>query len=200
MRSVFVILGLLVCKEAPGSSDVTSLFVQRGKDLLLENLQQDDTGYYVALVIGAEERKAAEYNVIVQEPVSPVYFIVNSSSSDKCNFTVSCETRDSHISKTFRCDDQSCSEKREEETTTYPSFINVYVDQGFITCNHSNKVSLEQARKEISSVCGEAPGSENLSAGISLCLVKTVVFSVGLIIMVSAVISVHLMNSLKKQK
>ncbi|XP_018533673.1 uncharacterized protein LOC108884316 [Lates calcarifer] len=250
MRSFFVILGLLVCKEAAGSSDVTSLFVQQGKDLhlevkepvqlnikmdlfwkfnttntigklsynnqpvlfdryeeraeifvqnqslLLKILQQDDTGNYVALVTGSEDRKVAEYNVIVQEPVSPVDLTVNSSSSDKCNFTVTCRTRGSHINKTFRCDNRSCSEERGEETTTYPSSINVYVDQGFIICNHSNQVSLEQARREISSVCGADPGS----AGFSLCLVRTVVFSVGLIVMVSAVISVHLMNRLKKQK
>ncbi|XP_050925796.1 deleted in malignant brain tumors 1 protein isoform X4 [Lates calcarifer] len=43
-------------------------------------------------------------------------------------------------------------------------------------------------------------GSENLSAGFSLCLVRTVMFSVGLIVMVSAVIGVHLMDRFNKQK
>jgi len=36
--------------------------------------------------------------------------------------------------------------------------------------------------------------------GLSVCLVKTCVFSVGLIIMVSAVITVHLMEKLNKNK
>ncbi|GLD50749.1 uncharacterized protein AKAME5_000389700 [Lates japonicus] len=172
---LFAVLLLHSC-ETQGSSDVTSLFVQRGNDLYLkvkEPVQldtktdffwkfnitnnQDDTGNYVALVSRGKDQKAAEYNVIVQEPVSPVDLTVNPSSSDKCNFTATCGTRDSHISKTFRCDNQSCSEEREEETTTYPSFINVYVDQSFITCNHSNQVSWKQARKRVDFVCREAP-------------------------------------------
>ncbi|XP_018533668.1 uncharacterized protein LOC108884313 [Lates calcarifer] len=204
---LFAVLLLRSC-ETQGSSDVTSLFVQRGEDvhlevtepvqlnikmdlfwkfnttntigklsynnqpvlfdryeeraeifvqnqsLLLKNLQQNDTGNYVALVTGAKDRKVAEYNVIVQEPVSPVDLTVNSSSSDNCNFTVTCRTRGSHSSKTFRCDNRSCSEERGEETTTS---INVYVDEGFIICNHSNKVSWKQDRKKVDFVCGAAP-------------------------------------------
>uniref|UniRef100_A0A4W6BMY1 Immunoglobulin subtype domain-containing protein n=1 Tax=Lates calcarifer TaxID=8187 RepID=A0A4W6BMY1_LATCA len=112
------------------------IFVQN-QSLLLKNLQQNDTGNYVALVTGAKDRKV---------PVSPVDLTVNSSSSDNCNFTVTCRTRGSHSSKTFRCDNRSCSEERGEETTTS---INVYVDEGFIICNHSNKVSWKQDRKKV---------------------------------------------------
>uniref|UniRef100_A0A4W6BMV3 Immunoglobulin domain-containing protein n=1 Tax=Lates calcarifer TaxID=8187 RepID=A0A4W6BMV3_LATCA len=41
MRSVFVILGLLVYTEAPGSSALTPVFVQKGKDVLLEAMVAD---------------------------------------------------------------------------------------------------------------------------------------------------------------
>ncbi|XP_050925809.1 uncharacterized protein LOC108884315 isoform X2 [Lates calcarifer] len=41
MRSVFVILGLLVYTEAPGSSALTHVFVRKGKDVLLELMEAD---------------------------------------------------------------------------------------------------------------------------------------------------------------
>ncbi|KAG8013827.1 hypothetical protein GBF38_016016 [Nibea albiflora] len=151
---------------------------------------------YKAVIAAEEDKTVAEYEVTVQDPVSAVNLTVNCSSA--LNFTVTCSTVDSHISSTFRCDNKTCS--RESSTTTDPSSIDVYLDQGFIFCNHSNHVSWEHKKEEIKSVCEPPPGSECVSAGISVCLVKTVVFSVGLIIMVSAVITVHIMEKLKRKK
>ncbi|XP_027128244.1 uncharacterized protein LOC109140113 isoform X1 [Larimichthys crocea] len=250
IMSIFVILGLLVCIEAPGSSAVTPVFVKKGDDLLLnvtddddpqrfiivvwkfrksilvsfspdgkptvsdaytgrvetsvkkfsvklKNLQEADSGVYTARVTAQEEQTLAEYNVTVQAPVSPVGLTVDSvsSSSDSCNLTVTCSTQDSHISSTLRCDTQTCSQEGGErsEVTTSGASLHVYLVNDSIICNHSNQVSWTENMMNIQDFCPQ-------HAGISVCLVKTVVFSVGLIIMVSAVITVHIMEKLKKKK
>ncbi|XP_019121418.2 uncharacterized protein LOC109140113 isoform X4 [Larimichthys crocea] len=252
--SIFVILGLLVCIEAPGSSAVTPVFVKKGDDLLLnvtdddvpqrfiivawkfrenslatfspfgetkvsdaytgrvefpvkkfsvklKNLQEADSGVYTAQAIG-EVQQTLKYNVIVQAPVSPVGLTVDSvsSSSDSCNLTVTCSTQDSHISSTLRCDTQTCSQEGGErsEVTTSGASLHVYLVNDSIICNHSNQVSWTENMTNIRDFCPQHAGF--VSAGISVCLVKTVVFSVGLIVMVAAVITVHIMEKLKKKK
>ncbi|XP_049888441.1 SLAM family member 9-like [Epinephelus moara] len=258
--SVFVILGLLVCIEAQGSSALTLVIVKKGGDVLLEvinadglkdfsfvewnfkrtailvrfspgrdpvvspgytgrlefpvknysvnlkNLQHTDSGVYTARVFGFKgEQTLAKYMVIVRDPVSPVDLTVDSvsNSSDSCKVTVTCRTQDSHISSTFRCDTQTCSQEGGEQSkvTTSGASLQVYLDlNGSIICNHSNQVSWAKDIKMTEKFCPQHADSESLSPGISVCLVKTVVFSVGLIIMVSAVITVHLMEKLKKKK
>ncbi|XP_071348234.1 SLAM family member 9-like [Trachinotus anak] len=261
MMCFFVIVGLLVCIEAPGSSAVTPVFVQKGNDLLLEimeadvpedfsllswtfngkdflitfspgreprvsnlysgrveasvknfsvklkNLQESDSGVYTARVTGDQEQILSEYKVTVQDPVSPVELTVDSvsSSSDSCNLTVTCSTQDSHhinINSTFTCDTKTCSQEGGERSkvTSSGASLRVYLVNDSIICNHSNQVSWEKDNKMTERFCEGQRGSESLSDGVSLCLVKTVLFSVGLIIMVSAVISVHLLERLKKQK
>ncbi|TKS79470.1 SLAM family member 9 [Collichthys lucidus] len=255
--SIFVILGLLLCIEAPGSSAVTPVFVKKGDDLLLNvteeddpqrfiivvwkfrgntlatfspngkttvfgaytgrvetsvktfsvklnNLQEADSGVYTAQVLGRKEQTLIEYDVTVQAPVSPVGLTVDSvsSSSDSCNLTVTCSTQDSHISSTLTCDTQTCSQEGGErsEVTTSGASLRVYLETDSIICNHSNQVSWTKNMTNIQDVCPQHAGSECVSAGISVCLVKTVVFSVGLVVMVSAVITVHIMEKLKKKK
>eukprot|EP00064_Thunnus_orientalis_P004887 superscaffoldBa00000463_g4900 len=139
----------------------------------------------------------------VADPVSPVQLSVNSSSirTESCNLTVSCSTEHSHISSTFRCDTQTCYQEggEQSEVTSSGSSLHVYLLNDSIICNHSNQVSWTKDLREIQPLCSSTAGSESLSAGIAVCLVRTVVLSVGLVIMVSAVISVHLMEKLKKQ-
>ncbi|KAM9349541.1 CD48 antigen-like [Symphorus nematophorus] len=257
--SIFMILGLLVCIQTPGSSAGTPVFVQKGEDLTLnlmtadvpenfilfswnfnenlnlitflpsnkpiisnlytgrvevseekfsvklKNLQKADSGVYTARVRGTEEEQTvAEYDVRVQDPVSPVELKVDSvsNSSDSCNLTVTCRTQDSHISSTFTCDTNTCGQEGGErsEVTTSGASLHVYLVNDSIICNHSNQVSHTKDMTKILQFCPENDGSEFVSAGVSVCLVKTLVFSVGLIIMVSAVVSVHIMEKLKKQK
>ncbi|KAE8290578.1 hypothetical protein D5F01_LYC10164 [Larimichthys crocea] len=163
----------------------------------LKNLQEADSGVYTARVVAQEEQTLDEYNVTVQAPVSPVGLTVDSvsSSSDSCNLTVTCSAQDSHISSTLRCDTQTCSQEGGErsEVTTSGASLHVYLVNDSIICNHSNQVSWTENMTNIQDFCPQ-------HAGISVCLVKTVVFSVGLIIMVSAVITVHIMEKLKKKK
>ncbi|XP_075953926.1 uncharacterized protein LOC142956289 [Anarhichas minor] len=258
--SVFVILGLLVCIEAQGPSAVTTVFVKKGDDLILnvddvpekflivdwkfnkmvvvvfapgggrsvipdftgriefpvktfsvklKNLQEADSGVYAARVATLQgDKPLAEYKVTVQGPVSPVELTVDSvdsvvsRSSDSCNLTVTCSTQHSHISSTFRCVSGTCSQEGGErsELTTSGASLHVYLLYGAIICNHSNQVNWTEDFKRIEPFCPQYAGSEGSSAGTSVYLVKMVVFSVGLIIMVSAVITVHLMEKFKKHK
>ncbi|XP_028988862.1 CD48 antigen-like [Betta splendens] len=168
----------------------------------LKNLQETDSGDYTAVVLGAEIKVVAEYKVTVQDPVSPVSLTVDSvsNSSDSCNVTVTCRTQDSHISTTFTCVKQICSEDGDRaKATTSGAVLHVYLDDDSIKCNHSNQVSwtTNQGAK-IQEFCHQS--SETLSAGFPLCLVKMVVFSVGLIIMTSAVITVNLIERTMKRK
>ncbi|XP_071372037.1 SLAM family member 9-like [Centroberyx affinis] len=255
--SIFLILGLLVCIESPGSSAVSRVFVLKGEDVRLEvqkpdllrgdfdfswtfknentvvglpyngvpnfqrnyrgrvdfstedyslrlkNLQEADSGVYTAEMSGDEKHTVAEYSVTVQERVSPAVLTVGSvsSSSDSCNLTVTCSAQDSSISSSVTCDTQTCSQEGGErsEVTSSDASLNVYLSNGSIICNHSNQVSRSEDMKKIEHLCPRVPGSERVS-GISVCLVKTVLLSVGLIIMVSAVISVHLLDRRRKQK
>ncbi|XP_059201112.1 T-lymphocyte surface antigen Ly-9-like [Centropristis striata] len=253
--SIFVILGLLVCIKAQGSSVVTPVFVKKGEDVLLnvtkaykevllvnwkfneagilsffpnrkptvspgytgriefsetnysmklKNLQKTDSGFYTALVFRGADPEKTEHTVTVQDPVSPVELSVDSVviNSDSCNFTVTCRTQDSHINSTIRCDTQTCSQDGGEQSkvTTSGAFLKAYLANDSIICNHSNQVSWTEDMKIIEHFCPQHAGSETDSAHINVCLVKTVVFSVGLFIMVSAVITVHLMEKLKKTK
>uniref|UniRef100_UPI0037E84732 uncharacterized protein n=1 Tax=Semicossyphus pulcher TaxID=241346 RepID=UPI0037E84732 len=255
MMSICVILGLLLCMKARGTSAVTPVFVQTGHDLLLDvekpvdlresdlltwrfngskniarysdtsktifssylgraeyfaqnlslllkNVQEDDSGDYRAEVSGEQRIDGAEYKVTVVDPVSPVKLTVKHCSTDSSNLTVTCSTLDSLISSTFTCVNQTCSHERGElsEFTTSAASLRVYLENGFVICNHSNQVSWKKDVERIEDLCKKSDDSESVSAGLSVCLVKTAVFSVGLIIMVSAVISVHVIEKLKKKK
>ncbi|XP_028282600.1 uncharacterized protein LOC114449284 isoform X2 [Parambassis ranga] len=252
---VFVMVALLICTEAPGSSAVTPVFVQTGQDVFLDvneadvpeefvfflwrfngrnnlvsflpnskpnilgnytgrielsenkysvtlkNLQNTDSGVYTARLTTTVDKTLAEYKVTVQDPVSPVGLTVDSvsNSSDSCNLTVTCSSVDSHISSTFTCDDTTCSQEggeRSEVTKSGASLQVYYLSNAFIICNHSNQVSWTQdMTKNIRELCTQRPAVSHFS----VCVVKTVVFSVGLVIMVSAVITVHLMEKIKKK-
>ncbi|XP_028282598.1 uncharacterized protein LOC114449283 [Parambassis ranga] len=255
---VFVMVALLICTEAPGSSAVTPVFVQTGQDVFLDvneadvpegffyflwrfngknyllsvspnskpnilgdytgrielsekkysvtlkNLQNTDSGVYTAQVTANVDKTLAEYKVTVQDPVSPVGLTVDSvsPSSDSCNLTVTCSSVDSHISSTFTCDDTTCSQEggeRSEVTKSGASLQVYHLSNASIICNHSNQVSWTQdMTKNIWVFCPLrcVAGAESHT---SVCVVKTVVFSVGLVIMVSAVITVHLMEKIKKK-
>ncbi|KAG7231695.1 hypothetical protein INR49_010472 [Caranx melampygus] len=122
MKSVFVILGLLVCITAAESRGLTLVLVQTGEDLLLE----------------VEEA----------HPVSPVKLTVDSvtNSSDPCDLTVTCRSLDSHqisISTTVTCNTTTCSQEGEEELKLQflGATLHVYLLNDMIICNHSNLVS-----------------------------------------------------------
>ncbi|XP_067385211.1 SLAM family member 5-like isoform X2 [Channa argus] len=112
----------------------------------LKNLQKTDSGLYTARVTDTEgEKNVANYIVTVQDPVSPVNLIVDSvfNSTNPCNLTVTCRTQDSHISSTFTCDTQTCSQEEGERSkvTASGASLQVYLVNDSIICNHSNQVT-----------------------------------------------------------
>ncbi|XP_034410760.1 uncharacterized protein LOC117746063 isoform X3 [Cyclopterus lumpus] len=187
-------------------------FTGKGFSVKLKNLQLADSGVYTAEVghYGGDrplgDGTLAEYKVTVQAPVSPVKLSVVSvvsRSSASCDLTVNCSTQDSHISSTFTCVDGACSQEGgggRSEVTTSGASLQVYLLNSSIVCHHSNQVHWTKDFKGTQHVCCQHAGSEAPSAGPSVYLVKIVVFSVGLIIMVAAVITVHLMEKLHKHK
>ncbi|CAG5896383.1 unnamed protein product [Menidia menidia] len=165
----------------------------------LRNLQKADSGVYTAELAAFNVKTVAEYNVTVQDPVSPVKMAVtpNSSVSLSCNLTVTCSTEDAHISSTFTCDTKTCQQEGGERSqiTKSAAFLHVQLSGQSIICNHSNQVSWTKDVIKIQDHCFHHDGS-----AVSFCLVKTAVFSVCLVIMVCAVIGVHIMERLKKQE
>ncbi|XP_074508213.1 SLAM family member 9-like isoform X2 [Sebastes fasciatus] len=133
-------------------------FPEKKYSVKLKNLKEADRGVYTAkLSLIKGDQTLAEYNVIVQDPVSPVELTVISvdSRSSECDLTVTCRTQDSHINSTFRCDNQTCSQEggEQSEVTTSGASLHVYLLNGSIICNHSNQVSRTEDIEIIEHVC-----------------------------------------------
>ncbi|XP_067385205.1 CD48 antigen-like isoform X5 [Channa argus] len=154
--------------------EVNELFSKRlefsveNYSVTLKNLQETDSGLYTAQVRETgDEQTLAEYNVTVQDPVSPVVLTVDSvsRSTNLCNLTVTCRTQDSHISSTFTCDNQTCSQEEGERSkvTASGASLQVYLVNDSIICNHSNQVSSTKNREQtkIWNLCPQHDGSSN---------------------------------------
>ncbi|XP_041697198.2 SLAM family member 5-like [Coregonus clupeaformis] len=167
--------------------------VEGNFSLLLKNLQEGDSGCYTAVVSGNKDTIIATYMLVVQERVEPPVLTVNSvcSINGTCNATVSC--RGQNTSVTSICNNSTCSqvggESRGAETSTVP-LLSVYVAGGSIICNHSNQVSWAKDTKQIVELCPMT--SVSPPAGMSVYMSKIILLSVGLAIMISAVITVHI--------
>ncbi|XP_035994467.1 SLAM family member 7 isoform X2 [Fundulus heteroclitus] len=205
----FVTEDVLVSFFSNGESKVHGVyagridFSEKKHSIKLKNLQKSDSGLYTAVVIAASEQTLNEYNVTIQDPVSPVDLVVDSvsSASSSCNLTVTCITEDSNISSTFRCTTKTCYQEGGEKSkaTKSGASLHVCLSNLSIICNHSNRVSWSEKKTATDPLCLPHADAEELS-GVSICGVKKVVVSVGLIIMVLAVIGVHLTEKFKKYK
>ncbi|KAM9322260.1 uncharacterized protein KZ484_020465 [Pholidichthys leucotaenia] len=135
------------------------------------------------------------------QPVSPADLTVDhvSSSSHSCILTVTCSTGDSHISSNFTCDTRTCYQEGGEKpkVTASGAVLHLQLANQSIICNHSNQVSYEETPRNIRDLF---PNHADPTDGVSICHLKMAVFSVGLIIMVSAVITVYIVEKIKKQK
>ncbi|KAK7944915.1 hypothetical protein WMY93_000643 [Mugilogobius chulae] len=143
----------------------------------------------------------ALYDVRVEAPVSAVSVSVSSvsSSSQSCNFTVICQTEELYnISSSFTCDRNTCEELRPQHSghaPSGPSSLNVSLSDRSIICNHSNHVSWKNDTENIPQVCfNRDTASEQQGAVLSVCMLKTVLYTVGLLLMLSAVITVHVLD------
>ncbi|CAL8317050.1 unnamed protein product [Gadus morhua 'NCC'] len=136
-------------------------FSKNNYSLQIENLRLNDSGIYQAVDMGGEEDKViAEYNVTVQERVSPVVLNVSSvsPSRESCNVTVTCSTQSSSLNSTFTCIPRTCSGDGGDpaEVMTPDVLLQLYLSNGLnAICNHSNKVSWSKATMEIKPLCFE---------------------------------------------
>ncbi|KAL6468212.1 hypothetical protein MHYP_G00238890 [Metynnis hypsauchen] len=163
--------------------------------LTLKNLQKTDSGLYEAKVFGDVDRVVAEYRLSVLDPVeAPV--LTHQLSRDTCNITLTCRGHDLSINSS--CYKKTCEEK--EVTSPRGLILSLSVSSSTIICNHSNPVSWKMdvlEMRELKRLCADE-GSVSLSAGVSVCLLKTVLYSIILTLMLSAVITVHIRERLTK--
>ncbi|KAF7221983.1 SLAM family member 5 [Nothobranchius furzeri] len=140
--------------------DKTSIeFFKQNYSLLLKNVQHNNSGVYKAELSGSEDKILVEYNITVQEPVSPVKLTVTESNSSACNLTVTCRTEDSNLNRTFQCNKSSCHLQEGA-----PVSFTVFLQQDNIICNHSNQVSWNQDSKNIKVYCQKKAGPSTVSS------------------------------------
>lgn len=162
-------------------------FFKQNYSLLLRNVRHSDSGKYKAVVSGSQDKTVVEYSIKVQgtfllvwslvklflnafittwfkinqilffaDRVSPVKLTLNSTDPGSCNFTAECKTVDSQISATFQCQHTTCHLLH--QTDLKESILNIYIRNSFVTCNHSNHVSLQMEVKDFASLCKNETG------------------------------------------
>ncbi|XP_006792433.1 uncharacterized protein LOC102799598 [Neolamprologus brichardi] len=213
--SFAVMVALLFCSETLGSHPVfgeedvveSDFDISNRTELDLTEAKDwsavDFSDYGSEYEFGMEGDIPEEADELFYYPLSPVNLIVDSmfNSSYSCNLTVTCSTYNFNINSTFKCNNKTCHQEggEQRETWWWSVSLHVYMSDGSIICNYSNEVNWTKDMIEIGHFCPRNVGSESFSDGVSFCMVKTVVFSVGLIIMVFAVITVHLIEKFQMQ-
>ncbi|KAL6468211.1 hypothetical protein MHYP_G00238880 [Metynnis hypsauchen] len=168
--------------------------------LTLKNLQKTDSGLYEAKASGNKVRVVAEYRLSVLDPVEdPV--LTHQLSRDTCNINLTCRGHDLSINSS--CEQETCEEK--EVTSPGGITLSLSVNGSTIICNHSNLVSWKKdvlVMRELKRLCADEAiytgGSVSPSAGLSVCFLKIVLYSIILTLMLSAVITVHIRERLSK--
>ncbi|XP_026852955.2 SLAM family member 9 [Electrophorus electricus] len=160
--------------------------------LTLKNLQKKDSGLYEAQVTHFKDKIVAMYYLSVFDPVETpgLTYVPDKQIGDPCNITLTC--RGHGLSVISSCFNKTCEENEisREGITLYLSVIN----SSSVICNISNPVSWNMSAiemKDLKQVCHPKDAVPS-AAGVSVCLLKTVVYSVVLILMTSAVITVHI--------
>ncbi|KAL6468217.1 hypothetical protein MHYP_G00238940 [Metynnis hypsauchen] len=183
-------------KQYPGYGDRVE-FNEETYSLTVKNLQKTDSGLYEAKAADVAVTVVAEYRLSVLDPVeAPVLTL--QLSRDTCNITLTCRGHD--LSVDSNCYKKTCEEK--EVTSPGGVTLSLSVSGSTIICNHSNPVSWKKdvlEMRELKLHCAdEGEGSVSPSAGVSVCLLKIVLYSISLTIMLSAVITVHIRERLTK--
>ncbi|XP_035283846.1 uncharacterized protein LOC118232810 [Anguilla anguilla] len=162
-------------------------FDQKNFSLLLTNVQESDSGNYTAEIINKQETSSvATYRLIVQEapPTPEVGVVLLSSAGGFCNVSVNCSAKDTWAC--YICDHAHCTQVA---NTTSPTGVNIIVmaTNGTIHCSSSNRVDIKTRSESIKDFCPPVTPSP----GLSPCALKSVLVSLGLVAMVSAVIIVN---------
>ncbi|XP_051557724.1 uncharacterized protein LOC127443181 isoform X2 [Myxocyprinus asiaticus] len=161
------------------------------------NMQKTDRGVYRVQTTRENETHVAEYEVSVIDAVeAPVLTVVsNCSSNYSCTMNVTCRGHDLTLSSTFQ--NYRCSHVEIASFGIITLILHFTEDS--IICNHSNLISWKSETKDTEQLCSlHESAAVSPPAGVSLCLLKTVLFSVSLVIMMSAVITVHIREKLRR--
>ncbi|XP_075878118.1 uncharacterized protein LOC142885488 [Nelusetta ayraudi] len=134
----------------------TVKFSEHNFSLHLNNVNARASGTYTAVVSGPSDIIVDEYQVTVLDPVTPVNLTVKStSSSDSCNYIVTCTTQTATTNSTVKCNNGICSLEGGEAraVTASGASLHVYLEQDSIICNHSNQVSWTKDKRTIEDLC-----------------------------------------------
>ncbi|XP_043990527.1 SLAM family member 9-like isoform X2 [Gambusia affinis] len=130
---------------------------EKSYSVKLKDLQKSDNGIYTAKVVSPKEQILTQYNVTVQDPVSPADLTFTCAFiSSSYNLTATCRADDSSISITLlRCENQTCNQEEAERrlVTKSGSSLHIYQLKESIVCNHSNQVSRNESIKQIENHC-----------------------------------------------
>ncbi|XP_054914136.1 uncharacterized protein LOC129377940 [Poeciliopsis prolifica] len=131
--------------------------LEKSYSVKLKDLEKSHSGIYTAKVVSPREQILTQYNVTVQDPVSPVDLNVTymSCSSSSYSLTATCRADDSSISITLRCEKQTCNQDGGERrlVTKSGSSLHVYRMEESIVCSHSNQVSRNESIRQIENHC-----------------------------------------------
>ncbi|XP_023191781.1 uncharacterized protein LOC111608979 [Xiphophorus maculatus] len=130
--------------------------LEKGYSVKLKDLQKSHSGIYTAKVVSPKEQILTQYNVTVQDPVSPVDLSFTCSfSSSSYNLTATCRTDNVFISISLRCKNQTCNQEEAERrsVTKSGSSLHIYHLQESIICNHSNQISKAECKEKIEDYC-----------------------------------------------
>ncbi|XP_035283837.1 uncharacterized protein LOC118232807 isoform X1 [Anguilla anguilla] len=167
--------------------NISTEFDQKNFSLLLKNVQERDSGIYTAKTTDeGQPRDVASYRLTVQvaPPTPEVGVALLSSAGGFCKVSVNCSAKDTWAS--YTCDHAHCTQVA---NTTSPTGVNIIVmaTNRTIHCSSSNRVDIKTRSESIKDFC--APVTP--SPGLSPCALMSVLFSLGLVAMVSAVIAVN---------
>ncbi|RVE61169.1 hypothetical protein OJAV_G00168120 [Oryzias javanicus] len=125
--------------------------------LKLKNCQKSFSGVYSATRFSRKEDIVAEYNVRVEDPVSPVHLNVDLvfNTSTFCSLTVTCSTDHSIISSSFTCGNKSCKQDdgQQTEVTKQENLLQIYLSDQSVICNHSNHISWTNSTEKVELIC-----------------------------------------------
>ncbi|XP_035243189.1 uncharacterized protein LOC118210839 [Anguilla anguilla] len=177
--------------ETFGDYKTRTEFDEKNFSLLLKNMQERHSGIYTATTINhkGQQSDVATYRVTVQEalPTPQVEVALLSSAGGFCNMSVNCSAKDTWAS--YTCDHAHCTQVANTTSLTGVN-ITATATNGTVHCHSSNRVDTETQSESTKDLCPVPPVTP--SPGLSLCTLKSVLFSLGLVAMVSAVIAVNI--------
>ncbi|XP_058875657.1 SLAM family member 5-like isoform X2 [Acipenser ruthenus] len=148
--------------------------------LTINLLRAEDSGEYNCVATAASGRQLPTHAVTLHVYEKIESKVTRKPLNETCRATLLCTTNQrEHVSYRWKRGDQDLPEHAGIlEVSLNPGEINVT-----FTCIASNPVS--EATASIRESCAEPPG------GVSFCVLKSVLLSLGLVLMISAVIGVH---------